>query len=119
MLPYLSHRMLLPLCDAVICHGGAGSTIAALSHGLPLLVLPRDGASQHRSAFACTQAGAGLTLREEDINPDTIRQSLRALLHVNDYRLAARRIAAEITSMPGPDDVVSAIENVARTGRGG
>src|ERR1700693_1064685 len=114
---YLSHRALLPHCDAVICHGGAGSPIAALSHGLPLLIVPRDGASQHRSAFACAQTGAGLTLHDEDISPAAIRKSVRALLEVDGYRLAARRVAAEIRSMPDPHLLVPAIERVARGGR--
>jgi UDP:flavonoid glycosyltransferase YjiC (YdhE family) len=113
---YLPHHALLPLCDAVICHGGAGSTIAALSHGLPLLILPRGGASQHRHAFACVHAGAALTLPDAEISARTIRSAMRALLHVADYRSAARRIADEIRAMPDPQMAVPEIEQAALTG---
>lgn len=111
------HRLLLPHCDAVICHGGAGSTIAALSHGLPLLILPQDGASQYRSAAACVQAGAGLALLDADVDAASIRASVRALLDEPSYRVAAQRIAAEIGLMPEPRAIVSAIERVAASTR--
>jgi UDP:flavonoid glycosyltransferase YjiC (YdhE family) len=114
---YWPHRLLLACCDAVICHGGAGSTIAALSHGLPLLILPRDGASQYRSAFACAQAGAALTLLDSDVDAASIRRSVRTLIDEGSYRLAAQRIAAEIRLMPAPSLIVPAIERVASDGR--
>ena len=39
----VSHDWLLPQCCAVIHHGGAGTTAAGLSYGLPTLVCPFFG----------------------------------------------------------------------------
>ena len=34
------HHLLLPSCDAIIHHGGAGTSAAALTAGIPQLVCP-------------------------------------------------------------------------------
>jgi UDP:flavonoid glycosyltransferase YjiC (YdhE family) len=39
-LRWAPHRRLLPLCSAMVLHGGAGTTHAALRAGLPAVVLP-------------------------------------------------------------------------------
>jgi UDP:flavonoid glycosyltransferase YjiC (YdhE family) len=38
---YVPQSLLLPHCSAVICHGGAGTTLSSLALGLPLLILPQ------------------------------------------------------------------------------
>ena len=38
---YIPQAELLPLCHAVVTHGGSGTTLGALAHGLPLLVVPQ------------------------------------------------------------------------------
>src|SRR5436305_6257835 len=38
--PFAPFRRLLPLCRAVVHHGGVGTTAAALAAGTPQLVLP-------------------------------------------------------------------------------
>src|SRR5205823_14931335 len=38
--PFAPFRRLLPLCGAVVHHGGIGTTAAALSAGIPQLILP-------------------------------------------------------------------------------
>jgi UDP:flavonoid glycosyltransferase YjiC (YdhE family) len=40
VLPWAPHRHLFPLCSAVVHHGGAGTTHAALRAGRPSVVLP-------------------------------------------------------------------------------
>ncbi len=37
---FIPQSLLLPRCAAVVCHGGAGTILAALDAGLPLLLLP-------------------------------------------------------------------------------
>jgi UDP:flavonoid glycosyltransferase YjiC (YdhE family) len=43
---HVPQSLLLPECSLVICHGGAGTTLGALTHGLPLVLLPQ-GADQY------------------------------------------------------------------------
>ena len=58
---YIPQAALLPHCDLVINHGGSGSVIGALAHGLPLVVIPM-GADQSLNATRCAQLGVGVAL---------------------------------------------------------
>ncbi len=109
---FIPQDLLLPHCDVVMNHGGGGSFIGALWHGLPLIITPRGGAAQFRNAFACEKVGAGRMLLEKDISAETVRRDIRALLDEPGYRTAARRIATEIDAMPGPAKAVEVLEQL-------
>lgn len=111
---FVPHRLLLPHCAAVVCHGGAGSTIAALSHGLPLLVIPRGGASQFRAAVQGARAGVAIHLPEAEATAQAVRDAVRALLAEPAWRSRARAVRDEILAMPLPDACVGALCALAR-----
>lgn len=113
---YIPVSLLLPHCDVVVGHGGAGSTLAALSHGLPLLVVPR-GADQFNNAERCVACGAARRLRPAELDAHAIRRDVRALLEEVHYRAAARAVSAEIAAMPAPPQVVPALERLAGKAR--
>jgi UDP:flavonoid glycosyltransferase YjiC (YdhE family) len=50
---------LLPSCKIAITHAGAGTVLASLSAGVPLVLVPRGTPSQLRMAEACERAGVG------------------------------------------------------------
>jgi UDP:flavonoid glycosyltransferase YjiC (YdhE family) len=58
---YAPFRQLLPLCRAVVHHGGVGTTAAALEAGCPQLVLPLAW-DQPDNAARVADLGAGLAL---------------------------------------------------------
>jgi UDP:flavonoid glycosyltransferase YjiC (YdhE family) len=97
----------LPRCAAVVCHGGAGTMLGALAHGLPLLMLPR-GADQHDNARRVVAAGAGLELAEV-----TPRAGAAAVERLPALRPPAERIAAEIAALPAPAAAVARLEALA------
>ena len=49
----------LPRAAAVVTHGGHGSTLGALAHGVPMVVLPLFSLDQWFNAEAVARAGAG------------------------------------------------------------
>jgi UDP:flavonoid glycosyltransferase YjiC (YdhE family) len=49
----------LPRCRAVVSHGGSGTVLAALAHGLPSVLLP-IGADQPENADRCEALGVAL-----------------------------------------------------------
>ena len=57
---YIPQGVLLPRCDAVITHGGSGTTLGALAFGVPLLLLPQgaDQYSQRRAHRRCGRRSA-------------------------------------------------------------
>ena len=110
---YIPQSVLLPRCDAVITHGGSGTTLGALAFGVPLLLLPQ-GADQYANAERIVAAGAGLQLVKDDLTVDTVRGALRAVLDDASYRRCAERVRTEIHQMPDAREVVTAIETLLR-----
>jgi UDP:flavonoid glycosyltransferase YjiC (YdhE family) len=108
---YVPQSLLLPRCTVVICHGGAGTTLGALAHGVPLLVVPQ-GADQYIIGERVASSGAGLRLVPWEVNADSVRRCVLDLLHGTEYRRAARRVQSEIAAMPAPDETVPVIEHI-------
>jgi UDP:flavonoid glycosyltransferase YjiC (YdhE family) len=91
---------LLPRCDAVLCHAGTGTTLAALVAGLPLVLTPQ-GADQFDNARACDRAGAAKVLMPDEVDPAAVRDAVRAVLvKGSPEHQAAREVSAEIAAMP-------------------
>jgi UDP:flavonoid glycosyltransferase YjiC (YdhE family) len=110
---YLSHATLLPSCDLVVNHGGSGTVIGSLAHGLPVVVLPM-GADQPLNAARCEQLGVGIVLDALTATSEAIRDAVRRVLQEASYRLAAGRLRSEIAALPPTDAAVGPIERLAR-----
>jgi UDP:flavonoid glycosyltransferase YjiC (YdhE family) len=109
---YVPQSLLLPHCHVVVAHGGSGTTLAALAHGLPLLVLPQ-GANQYWNAERCAALGVGIRLLPDEVSPESVRRAVTELLSRPAYRAQAGRLAAEIDAMPAPSEVVTVLEALA------
>jgi len=55
---YVPQSLLLPHCDVAVTHGGSGTVLGALAHGLPLLLLPQ-GPTISRTPSAAQPSGWG------------------------------------------------------------
>ncbi|KJK45665.1 hypothetical protein UK23_25450 [Lentzea aerocolonigenes] len=112
VLPWVPQADLLAHADLAVHHGGAGTTVAAMAHGVPQLVLPQ-GADQFRNAEIVENARLGAQLTGEQFTPDATYELARKLLQDNDVRVAVAKIAAEIAEMPHPDEVVPKLVELA------
>ncbi|MDT7539153.1 MAG: hypothetical protein QOI82_2738 [Actinomycetota bacterium] len=110
---FVSLPDLLPRCAVAISHGGAGTTLAALAHGVPLLVLPQGAPSQQRMADACAARGAARCVEAGDITTARLRHHLGDLLDDPAYRAAATEVADEIAAAPAADTIVDALTDLA------
>jgi MGT family glycosyltransferase len=107
---FVPQAEVLPRSAVVVCHGGSGTVLAALAHGVPVLCLPR-GADQFANATNVARVGAGADLRGPAAgDPAALRAALHDLLHGPGPRAAAAALAAEIAAMPSPDQVAEALE---------
>jgi UDP:flavonoid glycosyltransferase YjiC (YdhE family) len=97
VLAFADHDRLMPGSAAVIGHGGLGTVLRALAHGVPHLLLPL-GRDQAFNADRVEQLEAAIRLAA-DAPPARIRIGLRELLTDRRFRAAAasaaRRIAAD------------------------
>jgi hypothetical protein len=74
--PFVALSALLASCQLVICHGGAGTVLAALSAAVPLLIVPRGSPSQLRMAAACAQAGVARRCRADQLGA-AVQETIR------------------------------------------
>jgi len=108
---FVDQQALLPWCDAVVSHGGAGTVLGAAAHGLPQLLLPQ-AADQFRNSAALARVGAGRALPTGDRSQAAIAHALADVLASIPMRDAACRIAREIAAMPDADTVAARLEHV-------
>lgn len=105
---YVPQAEILPSCSAVVAHGGSGSTLGALAHGVPTLLVPR-GADQFENAEACREIGAARVLVPDALTVPAVRRDVELLLSDPSFRERARAVAAEIAAMPGAAEVAAAL----------
>ena len=102
---FLPQAAVLPHCQAVVSHAGAGTLLGALCHGLPQLCLPQ-GTDQPFNTAALLPTGAALALQPEEITAEAVAGALGRLLHEASFREAAGRLRTEIDQMPTPRAVL-------------
>jgi UDP:flavonoid glycosyltransferase YjiC (YdhE family) len=111
---WADHDELLARCDVVVTHGGLGTTLRALAHGRPLLVLPL-GRDQHFNATRVDALGAGLVLHAGE-DPRAIADALARLVAERGFRDAARRAAARIAAERPEDAAADVLERLPAVG---
>jgi MGT family glycosyltransferase len=111
---YIPQAHLLPHCRLVVSHGGSGSVIGALAHGLPMVVIP-IGADQPRNAQRCKDLHVARVLHALEATPERVRAAASDVLADPTYRLNAERMRDEIAVLPGPDHAVTLLERLATT----
>lgn len=106
---YLPQAQILPHCDLVVSHGGSGSVLGALTHGLPLVLIPM-GADQPHNAARCAALGLGQVLDPVTLTPGEVRAAVSAGLAQPGYRRAAQRLSAELAALPDVAQAASRLE---------
>jgi UDP:flavonoid glycosyltransferase YjiC (YdhE family) len=113
VLAHADHDRLMPGCAAVLSHGGLGTVLRALAHGVPLLLLPL-GRDQSFNAGRIEQLGAGIRLAS-DASSEQIRTALQVLLDEPRYGAAAAQAAARIAADEPDRRAGEALERLAAT----
>ncbi len=109
---YVSHAELMPTLSLVIGHGGHATTMAALAHDLPLLILPMHPLlDQPLVAESVERAGAGRRLPKK-ASPAAIRAAVAELLAPGPHREAAARLGAAIRAARGAATAADEIERI-------
>ncbi|HEY6761688.1 MAG TPA: glycosyltransferase, partial [Baekduia sp.] len=109
---------LLAGATAFVTHGGAGTTVAALAAGVPMVVLPM-AADQPFNARIVADAGAGVAVEGGPAaGPPRLGEAVREVLDDPRYASAARALADEIGGLPPITDAVEAIETYAGVATG-
>jgi UDP:flavonoid glycosyltransferase YjiC (YdhE family) len=108
---FVPQAEILPRCSAVVSHGGSGSVLGALAHGLPQVLIPM-GADQPLNAARCEELGLARVLDPVQATPQTVREAVTAVLTEPRYRAAAERLQHEFAALPGPEFAVNLLERL-------
>ncbi len=114
---WVPHAELLPKCSLVIGHGGHATTMAALAHDLPLLVLPSHPLlDQTMVGKAVEQAGAG-RLMSAKASAEQLLPVIRELLGDGAHRAGAARLGTAIRNAQGAAVGADALEKLVSNGQ--
>jgi hypothetical protein len=97
---------LLPSCKIAITHAGAGTVLASLRAGVPLVLIPRGSPSQLRTAQACETAGVGRSC----VGDWEIDAAVSAVLSNPAIAANAASAARQIATMPAASEVAARVE---------
>ncbi|MDN3264555.1 DUF1205 domain-containing protein [Streptomyces sp. CSDS2] len=106
-------HLLVPGCDLVIHHGGAGCAMTALAAGVPQLAL-YTGLDQEVIAGRLAGAGAARAVPNAQADAEAIRAAVTSLLTDPACSSAARRLREEMESQPTPAALVSSLSALAQ-----
>jgi hypothetical protein len=98
--PFVARSAVLPLASLVITSGQPSSVLAALAHGLPLVLLPH-GSGTEETADACVRAGVALARQLTQATADVLTASIDETLSSARMREAARATGRDIARLGG------------------
>jgi UDP:flavonoid glycosyltransferase YjiC (YdhE family) len=108
---FVPHAELMRRATLFVGHGGHGSTMAALAHDLPMVLMPMyDLADQPLVARSIEAAGAGRTVHRK-ASAAELGPVLASVLDGGSYREAAARLGSAVRAMPGAVLGADAIES--------
>ena len=109
---WVAQASVMPHAAAMVAHGGAGTTLAALAAGVPLVLLPLS-ADQPINARRVAELGAGLSLDGGAAGVPRLAAALARVLEAPEYRTAARRVAAEVATLPPVAEAAADLSAIA------
>jgi UDP:flavonoid glycosyltransferase YjiC (YdhE family) len=109
---FIPQASVLPHCRLVVSHGGSGSVVGALAHGIPMVIVPM-GADQPANAMRCAALGVARVLDPITATPADVGAAASAVLADPAYGAAAMRIRDECVSLPGPAHALGLVERIA------
>lgn len=111
---YLPHDEVMGRVALVVGHGGHATTMRALAHGLPLVIMPMHRLlDQPMVGRAVAAAGAGEVVAKR-ARPAELRPVITRLLADGPHRAAAAALAAEIRDLDGTRRAAHLLEQALR-----
>ena len=108
---WVNYNHLLPRTDLVVTTAGAGTVLATLEAGIPMVLIPTEW-DKPEVARRVAEAGAGLLLKPERCRPKSLRVAVERVLSDPAYRKNARRLAASFTRYRGPSQAADLLETL-------
>lgn len=102
---------LIPLIDAVVCHGGHNTVCEALSYAKPLVVLP-VAYDQSYVASTVVDSRSGIRLNFNRFKVQQLKDAVNEILHDKKYSENAQAIKKSFEKAGGVAKAVKLLENI-------
>lgn len=102
---------LIPLMDAVVCHGGHNTVCEALSYAKPLVVLP-VAYDQSYVASTVVDSGSGIRLNFNRFKAQQLKDAVNKVLYDKKYSENAQTVQKSFEEAGGVTKAVKLLENI-------
>ncbi len=99
---YLPHDQVMPQAGLVVCHGGHATTMRALAHNRPVLIMPMHPMLDQPMIAKAVQDRGAATVMPKTAPPTKIRDAIHPLLAPGPHRHAAAQLGATIREHDAP-----------------
>ncbi len=110
---WVPHAELLPKCSALIATGGAGTIMAALREGIPIVIVPTQW-DKPDNAQRLVEAGVAIRISPKECTPQRLREAVERVLYEPSYRENARAIARKLAEAGGTKRAADLLEGLLK-----
>ncbi len=116
LVEYVPLHALAPTCAAMVTHGGPGTVLTGLAHGVPQLLSPNARMFDIPVLAGLVEgAGAGRVVDPDRLDAATVTEGVRALLEDPRHAKAAHALREWMDAMPAPADLARTLTRLTRT----
>jgi|HubBroStandDraft_5_1064220.scaffolds.fasta_scaffold66484_2 UDP:flavonoid glycosyltransferase YjiC (YdhE family) len=113
VLNYAAHDPIIRGAALVMTHGGHGTAMRSLLHGVPMVIIPGLAGDQPFVAKAVAEFGAGIAL-PGDASAEAMRAAAKEVLAQPSFRDQARRRATALAGIDGAANAAGEVEALLR-----
>ncbi len=113
---FVPHAELMPSMSLVIGHGGHSTTMQALAHDLPIVVMPMHPLLDQRMVGQSLEREGAGRLVSKKTSVEELRTVVSDLLADGPHRQAAARLGEQVRAMPGAVNGADQVEALLRNG---
>ena len=112
LVDWLSYTRTMPACDLVVCHGGHGTVVRALTSGCSLVICPAAG-DMNENAARVDWAGLGVRLPRRFCTPRGLRLAVTRALADPSIATRVREVAEWAATHDGATAAAVEVEQFA------
>jgi len=113
VLNYAAHDPIIRRAALVMTHGGHGTAMRSLLHGVPMVVIPGLAGDQPFVAAAVAEFGAGIALPGDASSP-AMREAAQKVLGTPSFAEQAKRCSVVLSSVDGAANAADEVEALIR-----
>jgi UDP:flavonoid glycosyltransferase YjiC (YdhE family) len=113
--PHVAQSAVLPHARAVVTNATTTSILGALTHGLPMLMIPGGGGAEQEDLIErCLRARVGVRLPDTKAEPALLLRGINVLLERDEPRAAAARLQTCFQQAGGHQLAADLMEELGR-----